>query len=134
MRLAPSCSVVLKQQLDSGSSPERWISSGSAEDCNPWSATTVTHESPPMRPRKGDASIMGKGSWEGGSKKEPVAFHWPGPCQERRGVFLLPVGLCYITGHESVSFWSPNSILLRFLLIHFLYPLNTREKAELILA
>ena len=23
-----------------------------------------------------------------------MTFHWLGPCQERRGVFLLPVGLC----------------------------------------
>ena len=27
--------------------------------------------------------------------KESMAFQWLCPCQERRGVFLLPVGLCY---------------------------------------
>ena len=27
--------------------------------------------------------------------RESMAFHWLSPCQERRGVFLLPVGLCY---------------------------------------
>ena len=34
--------------------------------------------------------------------KEPLAFHWLSPCQARRGVFLLPVGLCY--GHRASEF------------------------------
>lgn len=39
--------------------------------------------------------------------KEPLAFHWLSPC-ERRGVFPLPVGLCYVTEHQSSPFWSPD--------------------------
>ena len=27
--------------------------------------------------------------------KEPMALHWLSLCQERREIFLLPVGLCY---------------------------------------
>ena len=27
--------------------------------------------------------------------RESMAFHWLSPCQKRREVFLLPVGLCY---------------------------------------
>ena len=27
--------------------------------------------------------------------KESMAFHWLSPCQERRGVFLLPFERCY---------------------------------------
>ena len=34
--------------------------------------------------------------------QESLAFHRLSPCQERRGVFLLPIGLCY-SGHESSS-------------------------------
>ena len=45
---------------------------------------------------KGRRTLLlgGKGSWEGYSKKESMAFHWLSSCQERRGVFLLPVQLC----------------------------------------
>ena len=44
----------------------------------------------------------GKGSTEGYSKQRVLAFHWLSPCQERRGVFFLPVGLCY--GHSAWEF------------------------------
>ena len=37
----------------------------------------------------------GKEGEKAGINKEFMAFHWLSPCQERRGVFLFPVGLCY---------------------------------------
>ena len=38
--------------------------------------------------------------------KGSMVFHWLSPCQERRGVFLLPI----VMGCESPPFWPPNSI------------------------
>ena len=39
-----------------------------------------------------------RGEKEGGKvmgNKDSIAFHWLSPWQEGRGVFLLPLGLCY---------------------------------------
>lgn len=51
---------------------------------------------------------------------ESTAFHYLSLCQERRTFHIL-VGLCYFAGYKCFSFWSPNSIYLRFLFINFLY-------------
>ena len=47
-----------------------------------------------MRKGRGTLLETGKGGWAG-SRKVVMAFHGLKPCQERKGVFLLPVVLCY---------------------------------------
>ena len=49
------------------------------------------HDKPRASPQHG-----GKGSWEDYSKQRPHVFSQLSPCQERREVFLLSVGLCYL--------------------------------------
>ena len=54
----------------------------------------------PSSLRAREAELFYRGGKEVGKKKDTVnkefmAFHWLNSCQERRGVFLLPVGLCY---------------------------------------
>lgn len=50
--------------------------------------------------------------------KESMTFHWPGLCQERKGVFFSS-GSAVIAGHETSPFWSTISIYLSFLFINF---------------
>ena len=49
----------------------------------------------PSRQEKKTFYGEGKEGEKAGINKEFVAFHWLSPCQERRGVFLFPVELCY---------------------------------------
>ena len=51
--------------------------------------------------------------------KNFVAFHWLSSCQEKRGVFLLPSGLCYFLMGAPLS--GLLTLLKRFLSIIFIY-------------
>ena len=71
-----------------------------AENCNSQSATMVSHLPSPPTAREGDCFLDRRGSWEWEGyrgkkkkKKEFMALCWLNPCQERREVFLLLVGL-----------------------------------------
>ena len=65
-----------------------------------------------------------KMSWEDCRNQTVMGFHWPSPCKEGRGVFHLPVGLCYGLILETSPFCSPNSVKLKFLFIIFLQSLQ----------
>ena len=39
--------------------------------------------------------------------KQALGFHWESPCQERRWIFLFPIGPCRVW---ELPLWSPNSI------------------------
>ena len=73
----------------------RWIYSGSPENCSLGSATVGSH----MQVPEGEGrNTFIEGEKEAGRatvNKEFKAFHWLSPCQERRGVILLPLGLRY---------------------------------------
>ena len=60
------------------------------------SATMVSHLLSPRKAREGEHFY--REETEVGRVTvniESMAFPWLSPCQERREVFLLPVGLCY---------------------------------------
>ena len=63
--------------------------------------------------QKWQGELFYKGEREAGMatvNKESMAFHWISLCQEGRGIFLLPVGLCY-RHQQSVRVscvWSPD--------------------------
>ena len=73
---------------------QRWIYCRSAENCNSGSATMVSHMWGLAGQGKETAFIEEKEVRRAIVNKQSVAFHWLSPCWERRGVFLLPVGLC----------------------------------------
>ena len=59
-----------------------------------------SHGEPRESPRKAREEHFYREEKEVGRaivNKESMTFHWLRACQERRGIFLLPVGLCY--GH-----------------------------------
>ena len=77
------------------------------------------HSSPPER--QGKKAFMGRGRKAGGCRKQdpPLSIHRV-LIREGRPLAPLLAGLCYVPGCESALFWSPDSVLLRFLFISFL--------------
>ena len=79
-----------------------------------WTELNWTHDKLPPSPhmaREGNTFTERNRKWEDYGNKQSMAFHWLSPCQERRGVSLLPVGLNY--GHRT---WAL-PLLVRWLLI-----------------
>ena len=77
------------------------------------------HSSPPERP--GKKAFMGRGRKAGGCRKQdPLLSIHRVLIREGRPLAPLLAGLCYVPGCESALFWSPDSVLLRFLFISFL--------------
>ena len=75
------------------------------------------HSSPP-RNGKGRRLLWGG---EGGCRKQnPLLSIHRVLIREGRPLAPLLAGLCYVPGCESALFWSPDSVLLRFLFISFL--------------
>ena len=54
----------------------------------------ANHTHVPTWQRKEHTFIEEKGSWEGWSKQKSMACHWLSSFEERKELFLLPVGLC----------------------------------------
>ena len=73
---------------------QRWVYSGSAENCSSSFATRVTPCASPQRARDVEHFYKGKRKLRGLFIKESMAFHWLNPCQKRKGIFL-PVECCY---------------------------------------
>ena len=72
---------------------------GSAENCSSGSATMVSHVQVLHTAREPEHCYrVGKEVGKVRVNNESVAFHWLSHCWERRGVRLLPVGLCYCCG------------------------------------
>ena len=90
---------------------QRWVYSGLAESCTLGSAATVSHMQVLAWQEKETTFIDGKRKFGGGrwsEQRESMAFHWLSPCWERRGNFVLPVGLCYCRqGMRSPPFGLP---------------------------
>ena len=53
------------------------------------------------------------------ANKEPMAFHWLSPCQERREIFIPPCWALLDNRVWEFPFWSPDSIQLRFTFLSF---------------
>ena len=78
--------------------PARYFSnkdSGSAENCNSGPATMASNMQVPCTQGKETLYREEKEVGRAIVNKEIMAFYWLSPWQERRWVFLLPVGLCY---------------------------------------
>ena len=75
---------------------QRWVYSGSAENCNSGSAPVVSPCKTLHSRRRRMLLYREKEAGRAAVNKESMASYWLRPCQERRGVFLLPLGLCYL--------------------------------------
>ena len=74
---------------------QTWVYSALAEHGNLGSATIVSHVQVLTQQGKETAFTEGQRKLGARVNKESLAFHWLSPCQERRAVSLLPVGLYY---------------------------------------
>lgn len=82
------------------------------------STTKANHVQVPVRQGKENSFLERKRSSEGCSKQS-VVFHLLSPCQERSGVFLLPMGLCYQRGAWEYLLLVPQFYLISFSLLIF---------------
>ena len=73
---------------------QRWVYSGSAQKSSLGSATMGSHILIPTSSGRRTLNTDGQRRWEATVSKESTAFHWLSPRQERRGISLLPFGLC----------------------------------------
>ena len=104
------------KQIDFRDSQQRWVYTWLAiKGLQPWSHLQV-----PGWQGKEKTSTVEKGSWEGWRKQKAAALHWLNRCQERRGVFLLPIGSTVITGSGSSPDGLPNLFNGGFHLLIFL--------------
>ena len=103
--LIMACFIDLKQTDCQSFLQQKWVYYRISEELH---CGVCNHGEPRARPPW--QGKMGKGSREGYSKRRVHAFHWLSCCQERKRVFLLSFGLCYLFRCESSSFWPPNSI------------------------
>lgn len=107
------CLVDLKQTANNFAN-RKWICSGSANNCNlVYNMVSYMRESLHIKERR--IFCRGKGSWE--ATEESMAFHWPSPCQEKRGAFTSCWVLQWSQGMKESPSDPANSILLKFLLI-----------------
>ena len=74
---------------------------GIRKNCNLEPAATMNHVQLLSRQMKENIFKEGRRELGGGPliNKEPMAFNFLSRCQKRRGIFLLPVRLCYVSGH-----------------------------------
>lgn len=86
---------------------QSWVYLGSIRNCNLWSATMVSYESPHMAREREFFYRRKKEVGRAMVRKESMDFHGLSPCQERR-IFLLCSAL--VIGCESSPFQSLNSI------------------------
>ena len=92
---------------------------GIRKKCNLKPTAVMNHVQLLSRQRKENIFKEGRRELAGEplKNKESMAFHFPIPCQKRRGIFLLPIRLCYVSGRMCYFLWPPNSIKLTFYLL-----------------
>ena len=99
---------------------ERWIYSGSAENCNLGSATMVSFRQVPAQQGEENSFIEGKGSWEGYSKQGVLwlFFGWVLARREEES-FVLLLSSAIVTRCESPLSGLPTLFNLGFCLLIF---------------
>lgn len=102
---------------------QRWIDSRSVENSN---MGVYNQGKPCARQGKKNSFLERKRSSEGCSKQS-VVFQLLSPCQERSGVFLLPMRLCYQRGAWEHLLLVPQFYLISFSLLIFLFYCTTQN-------
>ena len=87
----------------------------------PWSTQKCTQS-------KGKRTFIEEEAGRVIANKEPMAFHWLSPCQERREIFIPPCWALLDNRVWELPFWSPDCIQLWFMFLNFLhFPLFTKS-------
>lgn len=75
---------------------QRWLYLRSIEYCNLRPATKVSHMKVLHTAKEGKYCYRGEKEVGRAIVNKVIFFHWLCPCHERRGIFPVSVGLCYL--------------------------------------